>query len=285
MIQLLRCTGVDGAFLREIAGDEKLCMFELLLTRLQARRLATAVVALDTARTGTGVDQIKETSVRDTSIVSCDEVSLQQTPSSNQIEAVRNRVRRLHGVLDLSVAQQPRLPSHSQQANEFLDIEVQSEGQQNGEAERPNLTISWRGPGVYTLQAGDHDRQEREVEMTAWDEKRSTQEDDADANGWNVRFADEVNMHAANDEGVGAVAQGKEGARNMSPVSTDSEHSVEGELHSLWQGVGSLGGGANLLPASSPHEPSARAVQRGSHEKDVDRRLLLAGMFCRNNGD
>ena len=39
--------GVDGAFLRQIANDEKLCMFELLLTRLQARRLAAAVLARD----------------------------------------------------------------------------------------------------------------------------------------------------------------------------------------------------------------------------------------------
>jgi len=39
--------GVDGAFLRQIATDEKLCMFELLLTRLQARRLAAAVLARD----------------------------------------------------------------------------------------------------------------------------------------------------------------------------------------------------------------------------------------------
>ena len=53
--------GVDGAFLRQIATDEKLCMFELLLTRLQARRLAAAVLARDGSGAITQVQILKNT--------------------------------------------------------------------------------------------------------------------------------------------------------------------------------------------------------------------------------
>ena len=236
--------GVDGAFLRQIATDEKLCMFELLLTRLQARRLTAAVLARD----GSGGHAPPHTP------------SL-QTPSASQIEAVRDRVRRLEDVLDLSMAN-PRdsrvsldTPAPADPPEpEAASIECVAEGQDEAKRDAAHAAVT------DDCNAPDSSKDDWGIEQ------------------WGIEQCgkEQSGVAQCGMEPCASPSADAQRATSMSPVSTNSEESVEGELDLLWRGVGSLGGEADLLGGASSAPAHARSQQHHAHIHDLDRRLQLA---------
>jgi hypothetical protein len=173
-----------------------------------------------------------------------------QTPSASQIEAVRDRLRRLEDVLDLSIANpreshaslEPPAPSNLLEP-EAASTECGAVGEDPAE-----------GDAAYDAVAGDCDRNQN-----AWSI-------DSNKGNWNIE--------QCADDGRGAPHAQR--AANLSPVSTNSEESVEGELDLLWRGVGSVGGEADLLRCGSSAPAHAPSLQHATHIQHLDRRLEFA---------
>jgi len=206
-------------------------MFELLLTRLQARRLAATVLALDTEQ--------QTSALHGTPMMSANnhggsalfpETPLQPTPSVHEIAAVRDRVRRLQDVLDLSVAHH-HLPADSPTA--FSSHE--------------HTADSTQFEFVNVIEVGQIDKVGQHDEPATTDEPQSQQNTEQ---GWNVVHFEE-DVEGAHDSPRGSPAHAHEmasggthdggRAASTSPMSTDSAQSIEGELDLVWRGVASSG--------------------------------------------
>jgi hypothetical protein len=245
-------------------------MFELLLTRLQARRLANAVLALDA----------KESSSEDTRQQAHPATPLQPTPSSEQVKAIRDRVRRLQDVLDLSVAARPGQQfagnlsavklvhdSHVKVLDEARGWRVAdcNEAASNADARAGDVhtCASDSAPDSGGVGAWDVQRTEEEEGGSARRTEGGNQDQAVHAGSGSVHEPRFVNLSGIQDRNAGAhdrqgqqVVDGTSGSVhesrlvNLSPVSSaNSEQSIEGELDLLWRGAGSVLGDADLLSA------------------------------------
>jgi hypothetical protein len=261
----IRQAGVDGSFLRELVADEKLCMFELVLTRLQARRLAAAIKQPTTTPPPATPSQL--------------------TPSAQQIRAVRDRLRRLEDVLDLTIASPPCLPHSSPLAalptSAALEQARDEERWANNRiAASMHRTSAWSGGGAsmaslqgWEVVAGGpsqlpqphtsqpHTSQSHTSQPSLPEETHKST--GSGAMPCKVHSTSTLgashNMKPTHNTSMAA-------SNNRSPLSTASEESIEGELEELWKGMASVGGHPHLVspPVLSAHHPTNASKQQGS---------------------
>ena len=261
----IRQAGVDGSFLRELVADEKLCMFELVLTRLQARRLAAAINRPTTTPPPATPSQL--------------------TPSAQQIRAVRDRLRRLEDVLDLTIASPPCLPHSSPLAalptSAALEHARDEERWANNRiAASMHRTSAWSGGGasMTSMQGWEvvsggpsqlpqphtsqpHTSQSHTSQPSLPEETHKRTGSGAmscKAHSTSTRGPSH-NMPPTHNTSMAA-------SNNRSPLSTASEDSIEGELEELWRGMASVGGHPHLVspPVLSAHHPTIASKQEGS---------------------
>ena len=283
----IRQAGVDGSFLQELVADEKLCMFELVLTRLQARRLAAAINRPTTTPPPATPSQL--------------------TPSAQQIRAVRDRLRRLEDVLDLTIASPPCLPHSSplaalptsaalEQARDeerWANNRIAASMQATSACSRGGASMaSMQGWEVVAGGPSQLPHQHTSPLNSPLNSRTNT--------GWEVVSGGPSQLphqHTCQSQpslpeethkrtGSGAMPckahststrrpshnmppthnTSMAASNNSSPLSTASEESIEGELEELWRGMASVGGHPHLVspPALSAHHPTIASKQEGS---------------------